>query len=118
MSPGDLIFGKPVMLQSYTGKTLVNSKDTEVAVVKVCEGETACVQLIRNDDGTVSIQSMRNKLYLSVDDYEDDGEDYNEEDEDDDGDDDNGPVCCFDASKIKNREKFRLEFADERAFVL
>ncbi|KAF1781539.1 hypothetical protein GQ600_27140 [Phytophthora cactorum] len=97
MSPGDLFFGKPVMLQTYADKTLMNPEGTEAALVKNAGGEAACVHLVRNDDGTVSIKSMNNKHYLTVSD-----------------DDDGTPICRFDACEIKKLQKFHLKIADER----
>ncbi|KAF1793677.1 Ribonuclease H-like domain [Phytophthora cactorum] len=96
MSPGDLFFGKPVMLQTYADKTLMNPEGTEAALVK-----NAGEKRLRNDDGTVSIKSMNNKHYLTVSD-----------------DDDGTPICRFDACEIKKLQKFHLKIADERAFIL
>ncbi|KAI9981447.1 hypothetical protein PInf_009199 [Phytophthora infestans] len=101
MSPGDIVFGKPVMLQTYAGKSLINSEGTKAVLVENGRGEAACVQFVRCDDGSVAIKSMNNKHYLTSDDENDD------------------PFCCrFDACEIKKPQKFRLEFADERAFIL
>ncbi|ETO99620.1 hypothetical protein F441_22965, partial [Phytophthora nicotianae CJ01A1] len=102
MSPGDLIFGKPVMLHTYTDKTLVNTEGVEAGLVENAGGVRTCVQLVRNYDGTVSIQSMNNKHYLTVAD-----------------DDDENPTCLFDTCAVnKKYQKFRLKLVDERAFIL
>ncbi|ETI35381.1 hypothetical protein F443_18282 [Phytophthora nicotianae P1569] len=102
MSPGDLIFGKPVMLHTYTDKTLVNTEGVEAGLVENAGGVGACVQLVRNYDGTVSIQSMNNKHYLTV------ADDHDE-----------NPTCQFDTCAVnKKSQKFRLKLVDERAFIL
>ncbi|KAE9009518.1 hypothetical protein PR002_g15595 [Phytophthora rubi] len=109
MTSGDIIFDKPVILQGPDGTTLFNPEGTEAALSKSAEEEAACVQLIRNDDGTVSIQSMRNKLYLSVREFED---------EEDDLDDDDALPCRFDATEIDELQSFHLKLVDDQAFVL
>ncbi|KAG7384340.1 hypothetical protein PHYPSEUDO_002747 [Phytophthora pseudosyringae] len=112
MGPGDLIFGKSVLLQTYTGKSLVNLKGIKVELADVSGGDAACVQLVRNDDGTVSIQAMHGKHYLSVYDISEvDGNDHGNND-------DESPGCYFDGCEIEAHQKFRLKFVDERAFVL
>lgn len=108
MTSGDIIFDKPVMLQGPDGTTLFNPEGTEAALSKSVEGEAACVQLIRNGDGTVSIQSMRNKLYLSVREFEDEEDDF----------DDDALPCRFDATEIDELQSFRLKLVDDQAFVL
>ncbi|KAL4168376.1 hypothetical protein KRP22_011778 [Phytophthora ramorum] len=102
MAPGDLVFGKPMLLQTKTGNTLFNPIDTKATLSKVSGGDDACIKLIRNDDVTVAIQSRRNKLYLTVD---DDG--YGE-----------GMLCLFDGTEIEDEQKFRLELADRNAFII
>ncbi|KAL4168223.1 hypothetical protein KRP22_011625 [Phytophthora ramorum] len=102
MAPGDLVFGKPMLLQTKTGNTLFNPIDTKATLSKVSGGDDACIKLIRNEDGTVAIQSRCNKLYLTVD---DDG--YGE-----------GMLCLFDGTEIEDEQKFRLELADRNAFII
>ncbi|EGZ10486.1 hypothetical protein PHYSODRAFT_304351 [Phytophthora sojae] len=107
MTSSNLIFGKPVMLQGLHGKTLFSPGGAEALLSKSVEGEDACVQLLRNDDGTVSIQSMRNKLFLSA-----------REVEDDDDDDDEELPCRFDATEVGELQSFRVKLVENCAFVL
>ncbi|KAG7384339.1 hypothetical protein PHYPSEUDO_002746 [Phytophthora pseudosyringae] len=112
MAFGDLIFGKQLMLQTSSGKTLFSPAGTEVLLSKAVEGDAACVQLVRNGDGTISIWSMRNNLYLSVGDYEDsdDGEEAAGEND--------ISACRFDAREIEDPQKFCLKFVGKLTFTL
>ncbi|KAG7375186.1 hypothetical protein PHYBOEH_003343 [Phytophthora boehmeriae] len=98
MAKGDFMFDKPVVVQTRDGSVLDNPVGTTAVMAKCCAGQQpGYVQLIRNDGGTIAIQAMCSKRYLSVL---------------------SCGSCAFDADEIGEHQRFRLELVGGDRFIL